>query len=97
MGSAVVNGKYFSPAAYLYPTDNGILQYNSVLRYLADGSGAYAEASNGQELADALNELLPIKTISDVSISDTLSDYVELYAKSPDFAVTKTVKNNDGS
>ena len=84
-------------AGYQYPSTNGNLQYNSVLRYLADGRGSYAEASNGNELAQRLNELLAIKSISGVSISDTLSDYVELYMKSPDFAVIKTTTNSNGT
>ena len=78
-----------SNASYNLPSTNGYLQYNSVLRYLADERGEYRNAANGDQLAQALKELFEQKPITNVAISDTLSDFVELYAKAPDFAVTK--------
>jgi len=33
--------------AFGFPSPNGYLQYNSVLRYLADGRGEYRNAANG--------------------------------------------------
>jgi hypothetical protein len=75
--------------AFGLPSTNGYLQYNSVLRYLADGRGEYRNAANGSELAQALKEMFEQKPITQVEISDTLSDLVELYGRAPDFAVTK--------
>ena len=75
--------------AFGLPSTNGYLQYNSVLRYLADGRGEYRNAANGSELAQALKEMFEQKPITQVEISDTLSDFVELYGRAPDFAVIK--------
>lgn len=64
-----------------------------VLRYLS-GEANYSGITNVDTLATTLNDIVESSKVSNITISDDLSQYVDYYAKQPDLLVTKISKTN---
>lgn len=62
-----------------------------VLKYLS-GEGHYYGITDTDQLETTLNKIVEDSKISSLSISDTLSQYVDYYEKQPDVLVTRTSK-----
>ncbi|HFD1973399.1 TPA: SpaA isopeptide-forming pilin-related protein [Streptococcus pyogenes] len=63
-----------------------------VLKYLS-GDAYYSGITDTNKLETTLNKIVENSKISNLSISDTLSQYVDYYDKYPDVLVTRTSKD----
>lgn len=69
---------------------------DEVLRYMADtGGGAYFGVNATDDLRNTLKKLMFGTIYSNLSIQDTLSEYVDLYTDQPDYKVV--MRNPDGT
>ncbi|KIR01373.1 hypothetical protein P261_00187 [Lachnospiraceae bacterium TWA4] len=74
------------------------LHYNDALKAMITNANNYFDARNAGDLVDAIEESL-YKTypVSNISIEDKLSAYVDLYGEQPDYKLTMTDKNSQST
>ncbi|WP_165043935.1 VWA domain-containing protein [Adlercreutzia sp. ZJ138] len=77
---------------------NSEIDREDVLKYMATTSGGqYTKATTAEDIEKALWQTVDSSPVTELVIEDTLSGYADVYSHQPDFLVTMTKDEADGT